>query len=143
MGGLSFVLYFHSIKALPLGDAMTFLSLNPIHTMILARIFLKEQIRCIQVLATITSITGAILIAGPSFFVPMSDESDYEKDINPMGYVTAFIGSFFGACVITLIRKAGTLGVSTLRWNNGFSRFVVNCTRFWNILFIFVGSCYI
>jgi len=114
-GGMGFVMYFFSIKALPLGDAITLFSLYPIHTLVLAYFFLGEPIQLYHVLATIASVVGATLIAGPTFLVSKDETKDTNVEYNPFGYVTAFIGSFFGAFVITLIRKAGTLGVSALQ----------------------------
>lgn len=85
------------------------------HTLVLAYFFLGERIQLYHVLATIASVAGATLIAGPTFLVSKDETGDINVEYNPFGYVTAFIGSFFGAFVITLIRKAGTLGVSALQ----------------------------
>lgn len=117
LGGCGFIMYFYSMSAVPLGDAVTLFSLYPIHTLLLARVFLNEQIRTTHVVATIASVVGATLIAGPTFlFSNKSIQTEENHDIvNPTGYVTAFIGSFFGSFVIILIRKAGTLGVSALQ----------------------------
>ncbi len=130
-GGLGFINYFFSIKALPLGDAITLFSLYPIHTLFLAYFFLGEKIKMTHIIATTASVIGALFIAGPSFLLPSSSsedssESDFsssESDntnketnyYNPIGYITAVLGSFFGAIVITLIRKAGKLGVTAIQ----------------------------
>lgn len=136
-GGLGFINYFFSIKALPLGDAITLFSLYPIHTLFLAYFFLGEKIRMTHIIATAASVIGALFIAGPTFLLPSSSETEpletesLESDFslsesdntknndtnyyNPIGYITAVLGSFFGAIVITLIRKAGTLGVTAIQ----------------------------
>ena len=117
LGGCGFIMYFYSMSAVPLGDAVTLFSLYPIHTLLLARVFLNEQIRTTHIIATIASVVGATLIAGPTFL--FLNESIHREDnhdiVNPLGYMTAFVGSFFGSFVIILIRKAGTLGVSALQ----------------------------
>lgn len=147
LGSLGFVMYFYSISSLPLGDAITLFSLYPIHTLFLAKIFLNEDITPVHIIATVTSVLGAICIAGPTFLsfetsmhtpqdmmmndtindmdqqIPSTTTSDptvhlhthVGNNYNPLGYITAFLGSFFGAFVLTLIRKAGTLGVSALQ----------------------------
>ncbi len=128
-GGCGFIFYYYSISVLPLGDAMTLFSLTPIQTLFLAKIFLNEQIKYNQIIATIASVVGAMLIAGPSFLTFASQDEEtidanananantdiHEMNYNPLGYLTALLGSFFGAFVIILIRKAGTLGVDALQ----------------------------
>jgi drug/metabolite transporter (DMT)-like permease len=119
-GGLGFINYFFSIKALPLGDAITLFSLYPIHTLFLAYFFLGEKIWMTHIIATVASVAGALFIAGPSFLFPsssgeLSEKMNNHTNYNPIGYITAVLGSFFGALVITLICKAGTLGVTAIQ----------------------------
>ena len=114
LGGCGFIMYFYSISALPIGDAITLFSLYPIHTLFIAYFYLGEQIRPSHIFCTVSSVIGATLIAGPTF-LSLSSDVNNNNNMNPIGYVTALIGSFFGAFVIILIRKAGTLGVSTLQ----------------------------
>lgn len=123
IGGIGFLFYFYSIKTLPLGDAITLFSLYPILTIFLARCVLNEPISIYQLCAAVACVIGATLIAGPSFLqyddttaagtgmlLPSSSDT-----CNPLGYLTALLGSFFGASVIVLVRKAGKLGVHTLQ----------------------------
>ena len=112
MGGLNFIMKFYSMLALPLGDAITLFSLHPIITVFMARIFLGETIRPTHIFAALATVTGAALMAGPTFL--FEDEREQEaEEVNKLGYLTAIIGSFCAASVLVLIRKAGKLGVYT------------------------------
>ena len=114
-GGSGFIFYFYSIKSLPLGDAITLFSLYPIITIFMARCFLKEPIKCGQVIAAFACTIGATFIAGPSFLGFQSENVLESPSYNPLGYATACLGSIFGASVIVLVRKAGKVGAHTLQ----------------------------
>ncbi len=112
LGGLNFTLKFYSMMALPLGDAITLFSLHPIITVFMARFFLGEQIRYSHIFAAFSTVTGAILMTGPTFLVDGDGEMEVEA-VNKLGYLTAVLGSFCAAGVLVLIRKAGKLGAYT------------------------------
>lgn len=115
-GGLGFILYYFTISSIPLGDAITLLSLTPVITIFLARFVLGEPLRLLQILATILSIIGAACIAGgPSNFFKGTTTDIKDPYYNSLGYVTALIGSVFRAVILILTRKAGTLGAHTLQ----------------------------
>lgn len=129
-GGSGFILYFYSIKSLPLGDAITLFSLYPIITIFMARCLLQEAIKCSQLIAAFACVIGAALIAGPSFLGFQSENVLHSPAYNPIGYATALLGSFFGATVIVLVRKAGNLGAHTLQ-------LIVS----WAVFGAFFGTC--
>jgi len=115
-GGFGFVCYFYSIKSLPLGDAIALLSVYPVYTIFMAKFFLDESITRSHIIVTVLNVIGGTLIAGPSFLsYKNGDDVIHNDQYNPLGYITALVGGFFAACVIILIRKAGTLGVHTLQ----------------------------
>jgi drug/metabolite transporter (DMT)-like permease len=132
IGGLGFCLYYYTISALPLGDAITVLSLNPVVTVTLASIVLKEEVTRSKVVAASCSILGCIMMARPSFLFGRSyvlspsdtglvngaddaDESTIDQQgVSTVGYLTGLMGACCGATVQVLIRKAGKQGVSTL-----------------------------
>ena len=122
VGGLGFVLYYYTVSVLPLGDATTLLSLNPIVTVLAARIVLGERLYPSYVLAAAASVVGSILIAHPASLFghnPRNQDHVPPKStiINPssFGYLTAMLGTCCGASVYILIRKAGKAGVHTLQ----------------------------
>jgi drug/metabolite transporter (DMT)-like permease len=112
MGGMGLLFDYHCMSVLPLGDAITLMSLYPFLTIFLARTFLAEEIRPLHIRVTIASMVGAILIAQPTFLFGRID-SDIQSPT--LGYVTGILGSCCLACVLTLTRKAGTIGVHTLQ----------------------------
>lgn len=122
VGGIGFCFYFFSIKAIPLGDAITLFSLYPIWTIFMAKFILGENIRHSHVFATAACVLGAILVAGPSFSLSAwekkEDETTSTKVIPPtiaLGYPIALLGSFCAASVTILIRYSGKLGIHTLQ----------------------------
>ena len=117
IGGAGFVLDYHCMSVLPLGDAMTLMSLYPFITIILARIFLEEEIKVIHIGTTIASVLGAIFIGQPTFlFSTAARVNDGTgKDSPTLGYITGLLGSCCLASILILIRKAGKIGVSTFQ----------------------------
>mmetsp|Transcript_26975 Transcript_26975/g.62066 ORF Transcript_26975/g.62066 Transcript_26975/m.62066 type:complete len:374 (-) Transcript_26975:323-1444(-) len=133
-GGIGFILYFYSIKALPIGDAITLFSLYPIITIFLARLILGEQIKPWNLVAAGVSAIGAICIAQPSFLFHSNDAS-LEPKPNLFGYVTASFGSIFGALVMVLIRKAGKAGAHTLQLFFSWGTFGISFSLLFSLLF--------
>eukprot|EP00536_Pseudo-nitzschia_multiseries_P009740 jgi/Psemu1/288647/fgenesh1_pg.281_\ len=110
IGGAGFLLDYHCMSVLPLGDAMTLMSLYPFVTIVLARIFLQEQITVLHMATTVASVSGAVLISQPTFLF-----GGGTGDAPTLGYVTGLLGSCCLASILILIRKAGTIGVHTFQ----------------------------
>lgn len=109
VGATGFCLYFFTISVLPLGDATALIALKPVPTIFLGRILLGEEIRLLHVLVTIASVVGSVLIAQPSF---LFGEEHAQASI---GHLTGLLGACCAAGVVTLIRKAGSVGAHTLQ----------------------------
>lgn len=107
IGAAGFLFDYHCMAVLPLGDAITLMSLYPFLTIFLARAFLGEEIRPLHVAVTTASMVGAVFIAQPTFLFG----NDFDLPTSRLGYVTGLLGSCCLACVVTLIRKAGMIGV--------------------------------
>jgi drug/metabolite transporter (DMT)-like permease len=120
-GGCGFCLYFYTISKLPLGDAVTLLSLNPIFTLLIASIVLHEPMTKSHIFASLSSFVGSVFLARPSFLFGHHDD-DVTTTTQPSalssefqwGYITGILGACSGAGVFILIRKAGKHGVHTL-----------------------------
>uniref|UniRef100_A0A7S4JP91 EamA domain-containing protein n=1 Tax=Odontella aurita TaxID=265563 RepID=A0A7S4JP91_9STRA len=118
IGGFCFVIRFYTIAHLSLGDAITLSSLHPIITVFSAAFFLGETIRLVSVIAAAASITGAVLIARPTFlFGDMELDSTLHRSdsATSLAYLAAFVSTCCASAIFVLIRKAGTLGVHTLQ----------------------------
>jgi drug/metabolite transporter (DMT)-like permease len=111
LGGAGFLFDYHCMTALPLGDAISLMSLYPIITILLARVFLGEEIKPLHIAVTVASIVGCICIAQPTFLF----KSHEMTKSSTIGYISGILGSCCLSCVVTLIRKAGTIGVHTLQ----------------------------
>lgn len=110
LGGMGFLLDYHAMAVLPLGDAMTLMSLYPFLTIFLARIFLNEEIKPLHLVVSITSFLGAVFIGQPTFIFGQGDSTGV---LSRWGYVTGLLGSVCLACILTLIRKGGLMGLHT------------------------------
>jgi len=111
LGGAGFLFDYHCMTALPLGDAISLMSLYPIITLLLAWVFLGEEIKPLHIGVTVASIVGCICIAQPTFLF----KSHQMTKSSTVGYISGILGSCCLSCVVTLIRKAGTIGVHTLQ----------------------------
>jgi len=109
VGGAGFCLYFYTISVLPLGDATALVALKPVPTIFLGRLLLGEEIKLLHILVTVASVVGSILIAQPSFVFGT------EHAQASIGHVTGLLGACCAAGVVTLIRKAGSVGAHTLQ----------------------------
>mmetsp|Transcript_42839 Transcript_42839/g.48677 ORF Transcript_42839/g.48677 Transcript_42839/m.48677 type:complete len:409 (+) Transcript_42839:55-1281(+) len=112
VGAIGFLLYYHTISVLPLGDAVSILSLSPIIAILAGSIFLKEPIRIAHLVAAFTSIVGSFFLARPNFLFGNDDDSSSGVSI---GHITGICGSCTGAAVYVLIRYAGKQNVHTLQ----------------------------
>ena len=110
IGGAGFLLDYHCMSVLPLGDAMTLMSLYPFVTIVFARIFLQEEIKVLHLITTIASVSGAVFIGQPTFLF-----GGGTGDAPTLGYMTGLLGSFCLASILILIRKAGKIGVHTFQ----------------------------
>lgn len=115
VGGCGFVLYFYTLSALPLGDAVALLSLSPVVTVWASAALLGEPVRLLHILAAMMTVAGSFLIARPDFIFGQSDHSLHSSSYDPLGYITAMMGTCTGACVFLLMRKAGRVGAHTLQ----------------------------
>ena len=115
VGGLGFILYYYTISVLPLGDAVTLLSLSPVITVLAAAFVLNETIRISHVLACLASLIGSIFLARPSFLFGGDNLEGVMATKSSAGYLTGFLGAACGAAVYILIRRAGKGGVHTLQ----------------------------
>ena len=144
VGGCGFVLYFFTLSALPLGDAVALLSLSPVVTVMVAPFFLPSERRWhpLHVAAALLTVVGSCFIAQPAVLFGDNrndDESQQSKQsgatstatdttthmdnnthassihINSWGYLTAALGCCTGAGVFILIRIAGKSGAHTLQ----------------------------
>lgn len=112
IGGAGFLLDYHCMAVLPLGDAITLMSLYPFLTIFLAWAFLGEHIKPLHLIVTTASLIGAVFIAQPTF---VFGKGDATLPTSSLGYLTGCLGSICMACVVTLIRKAGNIGVHTFQ----------------------------
>jgi drug/metabolite transporter (DMT)-like permease len=134
-GGCGFCLYFYTISVLPLGDAMTILSLNPVITVMMAPTLLNEPWTKVQLFSAITSVIGSVVLARPprewfgggggggeefNGFIHDNDNSNEQDEYSTTlaetnwGYLTGLLGACTAAGTYILIRKAGKMGVHAL-----------------------------
>lgn len=117
VGGFGFVSFYYTMSALPLGDAVALVSLKSVFTVIAGWLILGEVLKPSHFCAAIASVTGATLIARPTFLFGYDDEfhGAAMRKARPLGYLTAMLGACCGTAVFLLIRKCGRLGAHTLQ----------------------------
>jgi len=117
VGGFGFVVYYYTMSALPLGDAVALVSLKSILTVICGWLFLGEALKPTHLIAAFSSVTGAMLIARPTFLFGVDEDwhGAALQKARPLGYFTAMLGACCGTAVFLLIRRSGKLGVHTLQ----------------------------
>jgi drug/metabolite transporter (DMT)-like permease len=100
-GGLSLTMYYYSLKALPLGDAVGLSMAQPIWVCILAFIVLKEPVGWKEMLMILVCFCGMLLISKPSFLVPNTES------LSLQGTMAACGAAVLSAVAYVLVRLAG------------------------------------
>jgi drug/metabolite transporter (DMT)-like permease len=106
-GAAGFICLFKALSLLPLGDCVTLFFLGPILTSVLTHVSLGEPISSLEAAASLTSFSGVVLIADPSFAarVPASGASDAGG--RTVGVLLALCAALLSAVAYTLVRRLG------------------------------------
>jgi len=110
LASFAFQCWYKAIECLPLGNALTLLSIYPVVTVCLAIPLLGEKWTLKITIALLLSIVGAACIAQPSFLFgdfSLTDSPD-TSGCEDIGYIAALVGSFFDGLVLIVIRMVGT-----------------------------------
>jgi drug/metabolite transporter (DMT)-like permease len=100
-GGLSLTMYYYSLRALPLGDAVGLSMAQPIWVCILAFIVLKEPMGWKEMLMILVCFCGMLLISKPSFLIPNTES------LSLQGIIAASGAAVLSAVAYVLVRLAG------------------------------------
>lgn len=104
VGATAMNLAIYAIKHMPMADARVISYTSPVYTVFLGRIFLKETVGKFDLIATLLSLGGVVLIGRPTFLFGSVGKSSSSKQVwYPT--VLAVIGAFCSACTIVLTRK--------------------------------------
>ena len=93
--------YFYAITHLPLADATVIQFCNPMLTAVLAAIVLKEKLSAMDVVGTISSLLGVVLVAQPTFLF------DSASSLDPVAVTAGVVGALFSALAYVIIRRLG------------------------------------
>jgi drug/metabolite transporter (DMT)-like permease len=91
--------YFYAIKHLPLADATVIQFCNPMLASLIAVFALREPLRALDVIASLFSMAGVVLVAQPTFLFARGTPLD------PLAVVTGFVGAVFSAIAYVVIRR--------------------------------------
>jgi drug/metabolite transporter (DMT)-like permease len=94
--------YFYAITHLPLADATVIQFCNPMLAALIAVFALKESLRMVDVLATLCSMVGVVLVAQPTFLFAAGAALD------PVAVVIGVTGAIFSAIAYVVIRRLGS-----------------------------------
>lgn len=103
-GATAMNLSIYAVKHMPLANSRVIFYTSPVYTAILGRIFLKESVSKFDLLATLLSLGGVVLIARPTFLFGSQGKGSSSKQVW-FPTLLAVIGSFCAACAIVLTRK--------------------------------------
>lgn len=93
--------YFYAINHLPLADATVIQFCNPMLAALIAVFALNESIRGWDIVATLFSMAGVILVAQPSFLFASGTPLD------PLAVIVGLVGAIFSAVAYVVIRRLG------------------------------------
>ncbi len=93
--------YFYAIAHLPLADATVIQFCNPMLAALIAVFALKERLRGWDVVATIFSMAGVVLVAQPTFLFARG------VPLDPVAVVIGVVGAIFSAIAYVVIRRLG------------------------------------
>jgi len=99
LGFIGLLTYFFAITRLPLAEVVVIHHVNPIVTAGFAAFFLMEPVRLSFVIAVLLSLTGLVLVAGPSFLV------EGGPSLDPLGLIAVIVGVFSSAGAYVCVRK--------------------------------------
>ena len=123
-GGIGVACYFHAITLIPVGDAITVLSIYPLIAAFLAYFILKERITIIHFFALIFAVIGVILISQPSFIFTKSNK-DTTGLHGLLGYFISLSGGCIGGAVFIFIVKAKRAPTTALVCSQGIFCFLI------------------
>ena len=94
--------YFYAINHLPLADATVIQFCNPMLAALIAVFALREPLRGTDVIATVLSMAGVVLVAQPTFLFARGTPLD------PVAVVIGIVGAIFSAISYVVIRRLGS-----------------------------------
>ena len=94
--------YFYAINHLPLADATVIQFCNPMLAALIAVFALDERLRRLDLLATLFSMTGVVLVAQPTFLFARGTPLD------PVAVAIGLVGAIFSAIAYVVIRRLGS-----------------------------------
>ena len=93
--------YFYAINHLPLADATVIQFCNPMLAALIAVFALREPFRGTDIVATILSMAGVVLVAQPTFLFAAGTPLD------PVAVIVGVVGAIFSAVAYVVIRRLG------------------------------------
>uniref|UniRef100_A0A8C0GZ90 Solute carrier family 35 member G1 n=1 Tax=Chelonoidis abingdonii TaxID=106734 RepID=A0A8C0GZ90_CHEAB len=108
LGSGAMILLYYAFQVMPLADATVITFSSPVFTSLLAWIFLKEKYSLWDLLFTLFTITGVVLIARPPFLFGSSItgiEGNYTNHLK--GTIAAVVSAVSTASTFVILRKMG------------------------------------
>jgi drug/metabolite transporter (DMT)-like permease len=94
--------YFYAIAHLPLADATVIQFCNPMLAALIAVFALKERLRTVDLVATVCSMAGVVLVAQPTFLFARGTPLDQ------VAVSVGVVGAIFSAIAYVVIRRLGS-----------------------------------
>ncbi|KAL4427177.1 hypothetical protein ABPG74_013381 [Tetrahymena malaccensis] len=108
LGGIALLILFQSFKLLNISDGIVIANTNPLWTSLLASVFLGEKITKKQVIFSLVSFTGIILIVKPNFLfknIQTENQTQIPGRNQFLGCMLALIASFLLSAIQIISSK--------------------------------------
>lgn len=103
LGFVALTCFYYAVIHLPLADATVIQYTNPVWTALIAAVVLDERLRRIEVVGTLASLLGVVLIARPSFLFDLGAAA-----LDPLVVGVALAGAIFSAAAYVTVRALGS-----------------------------------
>lgn len=103
-GAAGMMCIYSAISYLRVADAATLAYSRMMFIPFIARILLREKISTLELILSILSLIGVVLIAKPPFIFHASAAKDF---VNPIGVLLGILAALFQGTSIVLVRKLG------------------------------------
>lgn len=100
LGFIALSAFYYSVVHLPLADATVIQYTNPVWTALIAAVVLGEHLRPLEVVASVASLLGVIMVARPTFLFDGGGVG-----LDPLAVAVALGGAIFSAAAYVTVRR--------------------------------------
>lgn len=100
LGFVALTCFYYAVVHLPLADATVIQYTNPVWTALIAAVLLGEHLRPLEVVLSVLSLLGVVLVARPTFLF-----GGASMGLDPLAVAVALAGAVFSAAAYVTVRR--------------------------------------